>query len=165
MPAKPMAIAATRCWEYNHKMAMTSAQFLENRRQHHQAKAAGIAGDHQKGNLPGQRDAREAVEVFGMRDGRRKITGDLRFGKIQRRDCENAVNAGDEKKPIWQISWRHVPIFGISKRGSAASICARCGSSQGGRINCSPKRSMFSSRSKPGPSVANSNSTPPGSRK
>ena len=49
--------------------------------------------------------------------------------------------------------------------GSAASIWVRAGSSQGGRMSCSPRCAAFSSMAKPGPSVASSNNTPPGSRK
>ncbi len=49
--------------------------------------------------------------------------------------------------------------------GSCAAISARCGSSQGGSTRLSPRCPGASSTAKPGPSVASSNSTPPGSRK
>ncbi len=49
--------------------------------------------------------------------------------------------------------------------GSAASISSRRSSSQGGNVRPSPSSSTGWSTSKPGPSVAISNSTPPGSRK
>src|SRR5262245_61231977 len=49
--------------------------------------------------------------------------------------------------------------------GSAAAICSRLGSSQGGNLRLRPSSSNGSSTAKPGASVAISNSTPPGSRK
>src|SRR5262249_31893935 len=54
---------------------------------------------------------------------------------------------------------------GIFSGGSARSISARAGSYQGGRTSDSPRREGSSSTAKPGPSVAISNSTPPGSLK
>ena len=49
--------------------------------------------------------------------------------------------------------------------GSAASIRLREGSSHGGSTSVSPRCSRSSSTAKPGPSVASSKSTPPGSWK
>lgn len=49
--------------------------------------------------------------------------------------------------------------------GSRASISSRRSSSQGGSTSRSPSASAGSSRVMPGPSVANSNWTPPGARK
>jgi len=59
----------------------------------------------------------------------------------------------------------HVTGLGSCSGGKAASISARCGSSQGGSTSFSPRWAGSSSRAKPGPSVASSKSTPPGSRK
>src|SRR5690606_40318954 len=55
--------------------------------------------------------------------------------------------------------------FGSRIRGRAASTSARWGSIRGGRLRRVPRESGSSSTAKPGPSVAISNSTPPGSRK
>src|SRR5262245_8734266 len=49
--------------------------------------------------------------------------------------------------------------------GSAPSMLARFGSSHGGSTRLSPRCAGSSSTPKPGPSVASSNSTPPGSLK
>ena len=49
--------------------------------------------------------------------------------------------------------------------GRCAAICSRRGSSHGGSFKACPSSSKGSSWSKPGPSVAISSSTPPGSRK
>ncbi len=49
--------------------------------------------------------------------------------------------------------------------GSAASICARCPSKKAGSFSAVPSSLAGSSTSKPGMSVAISNSTRPGSRK
>ena len=58
------------------------------------------------------------------------------------------------------------PVSRGSGRGvSLATIAARCGSSHGGRITLRPSSSTGPSTVKPGPSVASSNRTPPGSRK
>jgi KDO2-lipid IV(A) lauroyltransferase len=54
---------------------------------------------------------------------------------------------------------------GAASGGSAAAIAPRRASSQGGSTSASPRRSGDSSTAKPGPSVASSKSTPPGSRK
>src|SRR5690606_2296842 len=54
---------------------------------------------------------------------------------------------------------------GLDSGGSTASMAARCGSSHGGSTSDSPRCAGSSSTAKPGPSVASSNSTPPGSRK
>ena len=53
----------------------------------------------------------------------------------------------------------------VSSGLSRASICARCGSRNGGRARDSPRLSRGSSASKPGPSVASSMRMPLGSRK
>src|SRR5215203_4541168 len=53
----------------------------------------------------------------------------------------------------------------LLRTGKAASIAGREDSSQGGRTSVSPSLSAGSSTAKPGPSVASSNSTPPGSWK
>ena len=67
-----------------------------------------------------------------------------------------------------------LPVIGTPARqltppaaGSAGRFRSRAGtaSSQGGRMRVSPRRAWSSSMPKPGPSVASSNSTPPGSRK
>ena len=62
-----------------------------------------------------------------------------------------------------------VPAHGTSTSscsgGRLAAICSRLGSSHGGSLRCRPSSSSGSSTSKPGESVAISNSTPPGSRK
>src|SRR2546423_4706880 len=55
--------------------------------------------------------------------------------------------------------------FRGDSRGRAASICARSGSSQGGNTKVSPRCSGSSSTANPGPSVASSKRTPPGSGK
>ena len=53
-----------------------------------------------------------------------------------------------------------------AQRASIPSIQRRRdGSSQGGSTSVSPRCAGSSSAAKPGPSVASSNSTPPGSRK
>src|SRR5436190_1079765 len=49
--------------------------------------------------------------------------------------------------------------------GRIVSICERADSIHGGRRRCLPSSSSFSSKVKPGGSVAISKSTPPGSRK
>ena len=54
---------------------------------------------------------------------------------------------------------------GIVSVGSARSISARCGSRNGGSTSASPRCAGSSSTANPGPSVASSNSTPPGSWK
>ena len=54
---------------------------------------------------------------------------------------------------------------GSVSSGSAASISVRRASSQGGKTSRSPRRAGSSSTPKPGPSVASSKRTPPGSRK
>ncbi len=54
---------------------------------------------------------------------------------------------------------------GRRRRGRAASMLRRLASSQGGRARCCPRLSRGSSRANPGPSVASSKRTPPGSRK
>lgn len=59
-----------------------------------------------------------------------------------------------------------VPISaGKLSGGNAAIMARRWGSNQGGKMSCSPKWAGSSSTAKPGPSVASSNRTPPGSRK
>jgi len=54
---------------------------------------------------------------------------------------------------------------GMSRVGRPASISARFSSSDGGRTSDVPSSSRSSSTANPGPSVASSKRTPPGSRK
>ena len=66
--------------------------------------------------------------------------------------------------PVGRAPARYV-LTAEPSRGSARSISARRGSSQGGRMSRSPRVSVGSSTAKPGPSVATSKRAPPGSRK
>src|SRR5205807_8154306 len=61
--------------------------------------------------------------------------------------------------------YRALSSWGSSIGGSRLSISARCGSSHGGNTSRVPRPSAVSSTVNPGPSVAISKSTPPGSRK
>ena len=78
--------------------------------------------------------------------------------------------AEDELKSLFDACGRSVieseraQAAGVSG-GRAASIRPRAGSSHGGSTSVSPRCSRSSSTAKPGPSVASSKSTPPGSWK
>ena len=86
--------------------------------------------------------------------------GDVRFRERR---------AGDEhRRGGVRIGERHEPAsraVGWTSAGRPAAMAARCGSSQGGSTSVSPSLSFASSTAKPGPSVASSKSTPPGSLK
>src|SRR5207247_1990597 len=61
---------------------------------------------------------------------------------------------GSAKADVWTASG-----------GRTLSMAARVASSHGGSTSVSPRCAACSSTAKPGPSVASSKSTPPGSRK
>ena len=75
---------------------------------------------------------------------------------------------GEHRRRRMRVGQAHGALpcsAGGVRAGSPAAIAARCGSSQGGRTRLSPSFSGASSTAKPGPSVASSKSTPPGSLK
>ena len=59
--------AARASLQYQHGDSDAVAEFFKHRRQHQRAIARGVRGDEEKGELPGQRQADEAVKR--MRDG------------------------------------------------------------------------------------------------
>ena len=84
----------------------------------------------------------------------------------QRRSRRGIVGGQEDMRPIKTgLLGVHGMSMSSCSGGSAAAICARLGSSQGGSLRLRPSSSNGSSTAKPGASVAISNNTPPGSRK
>src|SRR3982074_3626080 len=77
----------------------------------------------------------------------------------QRRNCDHARNFAHQcPAPV-------VAVVGTTMGGNVASSLSRRTLNHGGRLSDEPRDSAVSSEGNPGPSVAISNSTPPGSRK
>ena len=83
----------------------------------------------------------------------------------QRRARRGIVGGQEDVRPIETPLGVHGMSMSSWSGGSAAAICSRLGSSQGGNLRLRPSSSSGSSTAKPGTSVAISNNTPPGSRK
>src|SRR5262249_47442024 len=71
------------------------ADLFENAGNHDGTKALWVGGHEQKDNLEDERNAREAVEVFGMCDRRRSFAADARLKEVKRGEREDAVDPGD----------------------------------------------------------------------
>lgn len=71
------------------------AEFFDDRRPHHRAVAGRVARDDEEDELESERDADKTVEIFRVRDGRRKIAIVFLLEKILRRERDDAVDTGD----------------------------------------------------------------------
>src|SRR5450432_247678 len=89
----------------------------------------------------------------------------LRCGDDGRHPCPDDKGWVNTSPPIPLIGGQVLKSAGKASFGNRASIAPRFGSNHGGRTSDSPSLTVSSSTPKPGPSVASSNSTPPGSRK
>src|SRR5206468_8115707 len=83
-------------------------------------------------------------------------------GSMQKQQCPVR---GTRNEFVNEIGLQPHDLLGTWIGGRIFSICERADSIHGGRRKCVPSFSSFSSKVKPGGSVAISKSTPPGSRK
>ncbi len=104
--------------------------------------------------LEARPELRRSLERLGGRIDTREMRRLNREVDVEGRDLVDVARA-----------WVEEELGQAPVSGRAASISSRRSSSQGGSVSPSPRSSTGWSTSKPGPSVAISNSTPPGSRK
>jgi hypothetical protein len=83
-----------------------------------------LATDEQKDELPRDRQADEAVDVFLVRDGGWPVTADAFGGEVLRRHDEHSIDAGAAKRPCGRID---LPAAGARTRPAASAMMA-CGS-------------------------------------
>jgi hypothetical protein len=102
-------------------------------------------------------------DVIGLRRDVRRQRG--RTGDTGDDEPHAAQHALHEQRREQLGSTRYRPASFNESGGSACSIDARRASSHGGRTSVSPRCAGSSSTANPGPSVASSNKTPPGSLK
>ncbi len=104
-------------------------------------------------------DIRQSMHRGVHSDARSGVHGDVR------RDARGGVRRDARSGVHGDVSGVPYQTCTVSSSGKWASISARYGSYHVGSCKRSPSFSNGSSMSKPGASVANSNSTPAGSRK
>src|SRR5262249_14052073 len=84
------------------------AQFFEDAHEHQRSEADRIRRNDEKNELPGQRDSRKSVIKERMRDRRRILLANLVEDEKQRRQDQNAPDAGDVEKNFGEFHARSV---------------------------------------------------------
>src|SRR5690606_17851369 len=92
----------------DHHGGDAEGELLDHADQHQRPVTQRVAGDQQKGQLPGQRHADEAVVVDRVGDGRRVVDADLRLHEIAGGKYKQAVDAGKGKEITGKAQgWMH----------------------------------------------------------
>ncbi len=87
-----------------HEHGCSESKLFQRCRQHEETIAPDVTGDEQECELPGERNTNETVEVLWMGERWGKVSAQLRFHEVLRKQRDNAINSGDEEDSLGEVT-------------------------------------------------------------